>query len=1352
MRKSVSLLLPLFVSLSIQAQTPYLVKDINTTYSNATKSSSPAEFVRFGNRTFFTATTDAAGKELWSTDGTSAGTSMVADIVPGSGSSEPVGLIVINGRLLFNARDVNHGIELWSTDGTAAGTQMVIDLNPGPSSSQAFSKFAYKNGMLFSADDGTNGRELWFTDGTAGGTRMVKDVRTGSASSSPTWFTPLGNSIVFYASGEIWKTDGTDAGTVKIASVQARNFVLADSQVLFEGFTSDTGYELWATDGTSAGTHMVTDIFPGAKGALESSFSGLGFTKFGDRALFLANDGVHGRELWITDGTAAGTHMVADLVPGSAGAFDSAYAYVTTLADNAYFVARDAEHGAELWVTDGTEAATHLFADLVPGTGSSNPFVLQVSGGKLYVVAGSNATAAHDLWVTDGGAPHRLAAPDLMGLLEGSLWAAGGNVYFSGFGGLTGSEPWVSDGTDAGTHMIANLAADASPSAQPNDLTAAGGTLLFYATSGASSSDLGLWRTDGTSAGTYKLRDNTFRFGPLVPAGPIALFTDGLVQKQMLTDGTIEGTKPADDFLSRFGPSLDSWFLVPFDDFLYAFTSTNTSSYTLWKTTAAPGATATKLGVASHQGSVAVAGRFFFFARSPVPPYVLGLWITDGTPQGTYAVTPDLGTSTSGPLDIVAAQGMVYFILPGDNASLRLVRSDGTIDGMVTVKQLPANILTSLTAAGRKMFFAMSDALWVSDGTEAGTVEVAKTKLYSPSNPKLVAVGDRVLFTQTGDAGLELWVSDGTPAGTKLLQKVSQPPSPVNVDGLVYFSGTDGDHGSEPWVTDGTTEGTRLVADIQPGAIGSDPYSFTRAGNVLYFGAVTNAAGTELWALPLSESHLSIDDARIVEGDSSTSTLQFRVSLAPAAAQPVTVDYTTADGTAHAGEDYDTSAGTLTFAPGETSKTIDVRVRGDVAGENNETFFVRLRNASRARIANEEAVGIIEDDDQKSTDLAVELFFGTDWAVHDALKVTNKGSRFATDITVKLTSTPDYGRGCFDCSIGQLAGGSVQWAATPYATPGSEQVFLSAIVSARQSDPQASNNAVAWTVGAGGYMAMDAAYLNPGGTATITGISATSPPFIASSQPDVVSVSTAVTTLPTHGISFTVTGLKPGTSTITLNQNTLDVTVVQPGVTPRWPSGLKIGTGGSATRFDQPLPITITPAGRAPFTGASATGTIIVKSGSQELARRTITDTGTIQFPLYLPAVGSIPFEISYTGDEAFLPLTLRNTVFVTKGAVSLTGSLDSSSPGSWVLTVRVAGSPIAAPAGVVSVMNGTVEIGRLNLAAAGNGSSTAQMTLTGPPGFTPPTLTVNYLGDALYDPISQQIRSVNPRQRAIRH
>jgi hypothetical protein len=107
----------------------------------------------------------------------------------------------------------------------------------------------------------------------------------------------------------------------------------------------------------------------------------------------------------------------------------------------------------------------------------------------------------------------------------------------------------------------------------------------------------------------------------------------------------------------------------------------------------------------------------------------------------------------------------------------------------------------------------------------------------------------------------------------------------------------------------------------------------------------------------------SVADVTGAEGNAGTSTLDFTVALNNPSGSPVTVDYATADGTAAGGADYQGTSGTLTYAPGELSKTISVPVIGDTADELDETFKVTLLNPSGATIADGDAVGTIADDD-----------------------------------------------------------------------------------------------------------------------------------------------------------------------------------------------------------------------------------------------------------------------------------------------------------------------------------------------------------------------------------------------------
>jgi hypothetical protein len=115
-------------------------------------------------------------------------------------------------------------------------------------------------------------------------------------------------------------------------------------------------------------------------------------------------------------------------------------------------------------------------------------------------------------------------------------------------------------------------------------------------------------------------------------------------------------------------------------------------------------------------------------------------------------------------------------------------------------------------------------------------------------------------------------------------------------------------------------------------------------------------------------AQISIADVSLAEGNSGQTAFRFTVSLDRDHSGPVTVDYSTANATATAPSDYAAAAGKITFAPGETTKTLTVQVNGDTAKEPNETFTVNLANASgNATIADRYAVGTIVNDDRKRT-------------------------------------------------------------------------------------------------------------------------------------------------------------------------------------------------------------------------------------------------------------------------------------------------------------------------------------------------------------------------------------------------
>ncbi|WP_353743905.1 ELWxxDGT repeat protein, partial [Microcystis sp. LSC13-02] len=156
------------------------------------------------------------------------------------------------------------------------------------------------------------------------------------------------------------------------------------------------GRELWRSDGTAAGTVLVKDINPG----FFSSYP-LNLTAVGNTLFFTAYDGVNGGELWKSDGTVAGTVLVKDISPGSYSSFPR---NLTVVGSTLFFTADDGVNGEELWKSDGTEAGTVLVTDIIPGASGYGPSSLKVVGNTLFFTA-DNGVNGQELWALNVGGP-----------------------------------------------------------------------------------------------------------------------------------------------------------------------------------------------------------------------------------------------------------------------------------------------------------------------------------------------------------------------------------------------------------------------------------------------------------------------------------------------------------------------------------------------------------------------------------------------------------------------------------------------------------------------------------------------------------------------------------------------------------------------------------------------------------------------------------------------------------------------------------------------------------------------------------------------------------------------------------
>ena len=257
----------------------------------------------------------------------------------------------------------------------------------------------------------------------------------------------------------------------------------------------------------------------------------------------------------------------------------------------------------------------------------------------------------------------------------------------------------------------------------------------------------------------------------------------------------------------------------------------------------------------SFPGSfMAAENQTFFIAGDSV--HGQELWRTDGTPDGTRLVTdfcPGLCGSFARPLGTVGDQ--LYFATLG-----QLWKTDGTDQGTVFIAQ-PAEtsqrnaIHTGVMLGDKLLFVAPHDelgrALWTSDGTAEGTVDIPISFESVSGLVNLTVLGDYVYFSTVGSFGnSRLWRTDGTADGTTTVKQLCDScyvhPSSMTVLGdRLFFVANDGTHGTEPWISDGTSDGTQMLADLVPGSDSSFPNSVAVLGNILYgtFGSHCSGAG-----------------------------------------------------------------------------------------------------------------------------------------------------------------------------------------------------------------------------------------------------------------------------------------------------------------------------------------------------------------------------------------------------------------------------------------------------------------------------------------------------------------------------
>lgn len=474
----------------------------------------PINIIENNNSLFFI---DDSNNKLYKTDGTTAGTIELLF------TNSIQNLYSFNNKVYFSAgigfSNIND--ELYVSDGTVAGTFMLKEINPAGASSRPNSFITLNSMLYFLAFDGSYGNFFWKTDGTAIGTIPVNLNNPINGASSPKTLSKIGSNIYFGASTNangfsLWNSNGTAAGTSNLNISVANTQVLGLNQIVNVNsltyisaiYANNYGSFLWKTDGTNANTQNVKQFLWIDK--IESL----------NNIPFILAQGIDGiYRLYTTDGTPAGTVSLASL-SGTGG-------NLSKVNNKLYF---SDVNGAvnNLWISDGTAAGTAVVKNNI------YPINLTDVNGTLYF---TNLIGTRKLWKSDGTTAGTVSIKDFGNNYISGLTNANGVLYFSSANPpfSTNYNLWKSDGTTAGTVMVKDIYPGGS--ASPTKITFANSTIFFEANDGVNGFEL--WKTDGTSAGTVMVKNinptgNAFNHDQ---AGDIFLNVNGTIYFTA-TDGT----------------------------------------------------------------------------------------------------------------------------------------------------------------------------------------------------------------------------------------------------------------------------------------------------------------------------------------------------------------------------------------------------------------------------------------------------------------------------------------------------------------------------------------------------------------------------------------------------------------------------------------------------------------------------------------------------------------------------------------------------------------------------------------------------------------------------------------------
>jgi ELWxxDGT repeat protein len=533
----------------------------------------------------------------------------------------------------------------------------------------------------------------------------------------------------------------------------------------------------------------------------------LSFAVLNNVSYFTADDGIHGAELWRSDGTSEGTFIVKDINPGAASSNPNS---IIVANGKIYFSAYTDATSWAPWVSDGTESGTKLIKD-IGGVPPNYPEQLVNVNSTIFFTVNSDFGSA--LWKTDGTPENTFLVYDFNATDQYAGYiteatAANGLYFFSAWTPTYGRELWRSDGTTAGTYLVKDIGPDQSDFYSPLQLTEYNNKLYF---SGDDGSGRKLWSSDGTPDGTTNVSGSN----------------DIIVQTDFL-DYTFNYPFPVLNNILYLGGN------TPADgNGLYKYDASNADGLVLVRDLTS----STDPDFIVPTAFIKVGNALFFKVINSIGGYHDDLWSSDGTTGNTQVVKAfEPGHITNNYYD---GYGTLYFLEDDPTYSGELWKSNGTEAGTILVKDInPGNAGSwpaFITPCNGKIQFQATDAthgteLWITDGTDIGTTLVKDINGLVSTNTDgsdagffykgLSSNGNGVLFNAfTPDLGGELYKSDGTTAGTFLLNDInpgpdwSYPNSFLYKNNVTYFIGDDAVN-TGFYITNGTPAGLKRITYI----------------------------------------------------------------------------------------------------------------------------------------------------------------------------------------------------------------------------------------------------------------------------------------------------------------------------------------------------------------------------------------------------------------------------------------------------------------------------------------------------------------------------------------------------------